>query len=147
MNKATMIIIAIIYLASIVFISVFGMKFVIFNSIIPVTRIECVNTSDDLVEVSGAEKKLLKVKFDKPGNAETLTGTMVQVEWRVLPDNASNKDVKFVYNESLTRVNFVKDESGKELGLILFSGVVVLDLRIMSTDGSRIYTDLTIWVY
>ena len=56
-------------------------------------------------------------------------------------------DMKFVYNENLTRVNFVKDESGNELGLILFTGKVVLNVKIMSTDGTRIYEEVKIWVY
>lgn len=142
-----MILIAIVYLVSIVFISIFGMKFVIFNSVIPVASIECLNNETDNILVVDGKKKLIKVKFDQPADVNTLSGTMLQLEWRVLPDNASNKDVKFVYNTNLTRVNFVKDESGRELGLILFSGVVVLDVRIMSTDGSRIFTDVTIWVY
>jgi len=72
---------------------------------------------------------------------------MLQLLWRVLPDNASNKEIRFVYNENLTRATFIKNNDGKELGLILFSGKVKLDLSIVSTDGTRVTEDITIWVY
>ncbi len=148
MKKATIILIAIVYLASIVIISIFGMKSVVYDEIIPVTEIQCLNKTDEKTEVTtSGNRKLIKVKYTTPGDAESLTGTMVQLMWRVLPDDATTKGVKFVYDENLTRATFVKDEAGNELGLILFTGKVVLNVRIMSTDGSRVYTDVTIWAY
>lgn len=148
MKKATMILIGIVYLASIVIISIFGMKSVVYNEIIPVSKIECLNETDSKSEVTDSgNKKIIKVKYTTPGNAETLTGTMVQLSWRVLPDNATTKNVKFIYDETLTRVKFIKDEKGNELGLILFTGKSMFDVRIMSTDGTRIYQDVTIWAY
>lgn len=148
MKKITMILIGIIYIASIVIISIFGMKSVVYEELIPVSEIQCLNKSDDKTEVvESNNKKLIKVKYTTPGDAETLTGTMVQIVWRALPDNASNKNVKFVYNENLTRVNFIENERGEKLGLVLFTGKVVLDVRIMSTDGTRVYEEITIWAY
>lgn len=142
-----MIIIGIVYLASIVIISIFGMRSVVFNEIIPVSKIECINVTDDKINVSEENNvKIIKIKYDKPANTETNEGTMVQLEWRVLPDNATTKDVKFVYDSS-PRVTFATDEAGNEVGLILFTGKVVLPVKIMSTDGSRIYADVTIWAY
>ncbi len=147
MKKAVMIIIGIVYLASIVIISIFGMRSVVFNEIIPVSKIECINVTDDKINVSEENNvKIIKIKYDKPANTETNEGTMVQLEWRVLPDNATTKDVKFVYDPS-PRVTFATDEAGREVGLILFSGKVVLPVKIMSTDGSRVYAELTIWAY
>ena len=78
---------------------------------------------------------------------ETLEGTMVQLIYRVLPDNATTKKVKFVYNETLTRIHFVKDEKGNDLGLVLFTGTGIFNVRIMATDGSQVYTDIVIDVY
>ena len=91
--------------------------------------------------------KFVKIKYEEPGNPETLTGTMVQLSWRVLPDNATNKEVRFVYNTNLTRANFIKDENGRELGLILFTGKVVLDVSIVSIDGTKVMEHVTIWAY
>ena len=147
MKKSTLIMIAIVYIASIVIISIFGMKSVVYNEVIPVTKIECLNVTDDKTEVEyDGDTKVISVQYKKPGNAENLTGTMVQLSWRVLPDNASNKKVKFVYNQT-TRADFVKDEAGNEVGLILFTGKVVLNIKIMSTDGTQVFEEIVVWAY
>ncbi len=149
MKKTTMIMIGIIYVASIVIISIFGLKSVVYNEVIPVTQIMCLNETDEKTSVTTdfEGKKIIKIKYTEPGNEESLTGTMVQLSWRTLPDDASNKDVKFVYNTTLTNAKFIKDEKGKELGLILFTGKVMLNIRIMATDGSKVYTDVIVWAY
>lgn len=148
MKKSTLIVIALIYVASIVIISVFGLRAMVFDEVIPVTKIECLNETDEktTVKVDSKGKKLITIDYTEPGDEVTLTGTMVQLSWRVLPDNATTKDVRFVYNTELTRVKFVKNDEGKELGLILFTGKVKLDVQIVSTDGTRVYQDVTIWV-
>ena len=151
MKKSTLLVIGILYIASIVAISVFGLKTVIWDVVIPIKSIECLNKSDDHADVSLTDdgKKFIKIKYEEPGVIEDgiPKGTMVQLLWRVLPDNATNKEVRFVYNTGLTRVNFVKNNDGKELGLILFTGKVKLDLQIVSTDGTRVVEDIVIWVY
>ena len=148
MKKSTLILIAIAYIASIVIISLFGMKAVIYNEVIPVTRIDCLNETDDKTTVTIANDglKLITVKYDQPGDANDLTGTMIQLVWRVTPDNATKKSVKFVYNESRKNMTFVKDKSGNDLGLILFSGKVPpTKIKIMATDGTRVYTEVWVW--
>lgn len=150
MKKSTLIVIGIIYIASIVIISVFGLKAVVWDVVTPVTAIECLNETDDKCTVTEEDgKKFIKIKFQEEGKLENgvPTGTMLQLYWRVLPDNATNKEVRFVYNTELTRANFIKNSDGTELGLILFSGKVKLDLSIVSTDGTRVVEDIIIWVY
>ena len=151
MKKSTLIVIAIIYIASIVVISVFGLKMVIWDVVIPVKSIECLNETDDVSTVTTTDdgKKFIKIKYGEPGTLVNGVpqGTMLQLEWRVLPDNATNKKIRFVYNNELTRVNFLKNDAGEELGLILFTGKVKLDLSIVSTDGTRVTEDVVVWVY
>lgn len=151
MKKSTLVVLITIYIASIVVISVFGLNAVFWNEVIPVKSIECINKTDENSEVTltGEGKKFIKIKYGEPGIVKdgVPEGTMLQLEWRVLPDNATNKEVRFVYNTELTRVNFVKNKDGKELGLILFTGKVKLDLQIVSTDGTRVVEDVVIWVY
>lgn len=147
MKKSTLVVIAIVYIASIVIISLFGMKAVVYNEIIPVTKIECLNETDSNNEVYySGDLKVIKVKYTTPGNAETLKGTMVQLIHRVLPDNATNKKVKYVYIEN-NSVEFVKGEDGRDLGLVLIKGLVVFKVKIMATDGSKLYTEVVIWAY
>lgn len=148
MKKSTLIIILIIYVASIAIINFFGMSVKLYDEVINVTAVECINKTDKNTEViESTDKKILKVKFTEPANATDLTGTMLQLQWRVLPDNATVKDVQFVYNTQNTRVEFYEDEKGRKTGLMLFSGPTMLDVRIMSTDGLRKYADVLVWVY
>lgn len=150
MKKATLMIIGIIYIASIVLISIFGLKSVMYEEIIPVTHIECINETDEFSTVKTVNnKKRIELKYEEPGTIENgvPTGTILQLYFRVLPDNATNKEVRFVYNTDLTRVTFVKNEkTGKDTGLILFTGKCVLDVKIVATDGSKIEENITIWV-
>lgn len=153
MKKSTVILIAIIYVASIVVISVLGLKGRIYNEIYPVTAIECLNQSDRNTEViddyQGTGLKLIKVPFTEEGTIESGVpeGTMVQFVYRVLPDNATNKRVKFEYNETLTRIKFVKDEKGNDLGIALFSGTGIFYINIVATDGTQVYTTVVVQVY
>ncbi len=148
MKKSTLIIILIIYVASIAIINFFGMSVKLYDEVINVTAVECINKTDKNTEViDNGERKILKVQFTEPANATDLTGTMLQLQWRVLPDNATVKDVQFVYNTQNTRVEFYEDEKGRKTGLMLFSGPTMLDVRIMSTDGLRKYADVLVWVY
>lgn len=147
MKKWTLVVIAVVYIASIVFISLFGLKAVVYNEVIPVTAIECLNESDDKTEVYfSSDIKVIKVPFLKPGNIENLSGTMVQLTQRVLPDNASNKGVKYVYNDN-ENVEFVQGEDGRALGLVIIKGRVVLKVKIMAVDGSKVFTEVVIWAY
>lgn len=147
MKKINLIVIGIVFVASVVLISIFGMKIVIYNGVVPVTKIECLNQSDDKTTVSEISSgKLIKIKFTTPGNKTDLSGTILQLVYRVYPDNATNKKVKFVYNRELTRVQMATDENGNELGLFLFSGTCYFTVQIMATDGSGLYDTVTIWV-
>ncbi len=147
MKKINLIMIGIVFVASVVFISIFGMKVMIYNGVIPVTKIECLNQTDERSIVSEDEYgKLIEVKFTTPGKAEDLSGTILQLSHRVFPDNATKKKVKYVYNRELTRVTMATDESGNELGLFLFSGKCYFKVQIMATDGSGICDTVTIWV-
>ena len=140
MKKATLMLIAVVYVASIVVISVLGLKSVVYNRVVPVQKIECINEPDENVDVAYQDgKKLIKVKYID-------TNTMIQLYWRVLPDDATNKEVRFVYDRNSSRVHFEKI-NGKENGLVFFSGKVVLNVRIMAADGSRVYTEVVLWAY
>lgn len=148
MRKSTVIFIVVIYIASIAVISLFGMKMSVYNEIIPVTSILCLNETDDNVEViKDDDNTIIRTKFDTPYDKNTQTGTMIQLLWRVEPDNASTKDVKFVYDENNTRVEFYKTEEGEYTGLVLFYKKSMIDVKIMSTDGRRIYKEVTLWAY
>lgn len=146
MKKSTMIIIALIYISSIVVVSIFGLKAVVYEQIVPVTHIQCVNETKGNVQVEEGNKKIIRVAFTTPGDIESLTGTILQLEFRVLPDNATNKELKYVYaRENYPQVKFHQIE-GRETGAIVFTAPALFTLRVYSTDGSNIYDEMLISV-
>jgi len=148
MKKSTIICIIVIYIASITILSLFGMKMSVYNEFIPVNAIICLNENENGVEViNDFDSLILKTKFNEPYNKTTQTGTMIQLYWRVEPDNASVKNVKFVFDENNNRVEFYQTEDGEYTGLVLFYKKSMIDVKIMSTDGRRVYKEVTLWAY
>lgn len=148
MRKPIFVIIAIIYIASIVLISLFGMEMKIYNEIIPVTNILCLNTTSKNIEVSDdMDTTILKTKFTEPYNKNNNTGTMIQIYWKVEPDNATTKDVDFVFDESNSRIEMYKTADGVYTGLVLFYNKSIVSVKIVSTDGRKVYKNLILWAY
>ncbi len=150
MRKVTILMIGIIYVVSIFVIAFFGMKAKVFDEVIKVTEIQCVNETDDNVTVTeNGGKKYLRLNFTTPGKLNddgVPVGTYLYIEIRVLPDNATNKDIVFVYDQANppSGVTFVKDENGKEMRILLFERPVTFPLEIRSVDGTSISEE--IWV-
>ena len=148
MKKSVVLLIVIIYIGSITILSLFGLKMSVYNEFIPVLSIECLNKSENGIDVNNDDGNLiLKTKFDAPYNKTTQSGTMIQIYWRVVPDNASIKNVKFIFDENNSRVEFYQTEDGEYTGLVLFYNKSMIDVKIMSTDGRRVYKQVTLWAY
>ncbi len=145
MKKSTLIIIGVIYIASIVIISVFGLVPKIYRKVYPVTKIECLNETDEktIVRKNGDEFTII-VKFTEPANANDMSGTILQLRWRVYPDNATDNNVQFIYDKTRKNFQFVQDESGRELGTVLFFAPATFNLTILAADGSGVKFNLLI---
>ena len=154
MKKSVMIIIGIIYVASIVVINFFGMKVFVYNKTIDVEQIVCLNKTDEekgivvstFESYNGETGTAITIKFDKPANKNLMTGTMLQLDLRVLPDNATKKELSFTSTASDEEVEFFTDESGKQTGLILFyAPTSIFEVLVKSTDNSSVTLRLKIW--
>ena len=149
MKKSVVILIAIIYVASIVSINFFGMKLSVYNEQIPVQRIECTNVSDPERGIVVDEKDGLKritITYTQPADInDPVNTTVLQIFSRVYPENATSTRVRYQYHLTSTNVQFYKDAEGHENGVILFYGPVgqtIIDL--VSTDGRNIKTSIYI---
>lgn len=150
MKKTTTILIAIVFVASVAIISFFGMRIKVYNQIVPVTQIECLNKNDEQLNIRVKESNnttIIQTRFTTPADVVSQSGTMIQLYWRVLPDDATTKDVMFVYDKTNTRATIFKNENGEETGLVLFYKPCILDVKIMSTDGRRIIKEITVAAY
>ncbi len=131
MKKSVVILIAIIYVASIAIVSFFGMDFEIFDEVVYVTEVKL--TNDGLKP--GNQNMGDYYVFVRPDENGTYS---YQLEVSVLPSNASNKKVDYVYSENPA-------VSIDENGLVTFSGYTEpVTIYIVSTDGSNVKTSITI---
>lgn len=141
MQKVNTILIIIIYLASILFISIFGMKVKMFINKIPVQKVECLNETDEYTTVSQlGDKKLIVLPLNEEGE------TTLYLNCRVLPDDASVKKLRYSYDHVKYKdaITMVLDNQGNARGVFKFHKRIVFDMKIYATDGSEIYTTVKI---
>lgn len=156
MKKSVLIIIGIIYIASIVAINFFGMRVSVYNQTIDVNQIVCLNKTDDEKEIvvstftslDGTIGTAITLPFDKPANKNLLTGTMLQLDIRVYPDNASNKKLSYSASGN-ENIEFDTDkDTGFQTGLILFyDSTSVFDVIIRSTDNTNVSLRIKVKAY
>ena len=120
MKKSVVILIALIYVAAIALVSFFGLQFKIFEEVVPVESVEITNEGQkyspslgDYIIVLPNEKGERRLKID----------------YRVYPDNASNTEVDFAYEQSPAA-------SVDEYGLVTFTGKGKIKVTIIAKDGS-----------
>lgn len=150
MKKSTIIIIAIVYLASIALLSFFGMKVTVYSQVVNVEKVECINTNDSskniLVEYENGIKTI-KIPFTSAFDPVTLDGTKLQLKTRALPDNATKKTIDFEKDPSDTRFEFHTYESGEKSGLVMIYQPMYAKIKIWSTDGTLKYQEIAILAY
>ena len=121
MKKPVVIIIALIYVASVALVSFFGLQFKVFEEVIPVERVEITNEGQKHSETQG---DYIVIKPDEKGDRR------VKIDYRVYPDDASNAEVDFAYEE---RAGVTVDE----YGVVTFDGPGAIKVRIIAKDGSN----------
>lgn len=147
MKKSTLIIIMIIYIASIVVINFFGLSVKVYNEVINVTSIECFNETDDQATVQTNSKgiKELVIDYNKlhtDVDSEGKEYKLYMLQIRVIPDNATYKSFRLAGEHR--NIKFAKDGNGRDTGIIMFYGKAFVDVKIISTDGQNITTNLSI---
>ena len=128
MKKTVVIIIALIYVASVALVSFFGLQFKVFEEVIPVERVEITNEGQKYSETQG---DYIVIRPNEKGERR------FKIDYHVYPDNASNTTVDFAYEE-------VDYATVDEYGVVTFSAPGVLKVRIIATDGSNAEDTITI---
>ena len=124
MKKSVVMMIGIIYVLSVALVSFFGLQYKIYNEKVYVERIEILNSD---VKIDDEGMKYVTIRPDESGNR------IYQLEWRVYPDNATNKTVDFIYDSQNTNVTI--DET---TGVVTFQKKGSIKIQIMATDGSGV---------
>lgn len=137
MKKATVIIIAAIYVASIIIVGVFGMKALMYN--------EMVFVEDILLEeqIGGKDIRLTSDGSMYSVVLDYRDDLAVPVEFTPVPADATRRNEIEVY--------FIYVSGGEEdpcadidHGIVMFHRKGQVIVRVMSTDGAGVYKDLRI---
>ena len=122
MKKSVVILIALIFVASVVCVSFFGLKFKTFNEIVYVSSIEILGEE---VETNSQGQKTVRIYPNDKGERK------YQIKYRVHPDNDTDDGVIFAYDEEKTYATV--DENG----LVTFEkGRRSITVQLIAKDGS-----------
>lgn len=132
MKKSVVILIALIYVASIAVVSFFGLQFKIFDEVVPVSTIEILN-KDLKTQEDGTPYAV--VRLDENKRAQFL------IEYKVTPENATNTGVTFAYDKTSTVA------AVDERGLVTFTGAGFIKVTIIAADGSNVQAQISIVAY
>lgn len=131
MKKSVVILILIIYVASVALVSFFGLQYKTFDEVIYTTKIELLNEDIRTTEDGKLEAIVRK---------DATTGLWTyQIKHRVYPDNASNNAVDYIYDTQTPNVTV--DET---TGVVTFTGKGALDVTLKPKDGSNISVTISI---
>ena len=131
MKKPVVILIALIYIASVALVSFFGLQFKVFEEVIPVERVEITNEGQ---KNSAQHGDYLVIYPDANGERR------VKIDYHVYPDNATNTAVDFAYEE-------VDYATVDEYGVVTFTKPGTLKVRVIATDGSNVEDTILIVSY
>ena len=132
MKKAVVILIAVIFIASIALVNFFGVKYQSFHPVIYAQSIELTNEGLQDVLEEGQMIKGIILKKDANGERN------FQIKYKLTPDDVSKPGVTFNYDRQKTFVNITDD------GLVTFSKAGSITVTIKSTDGSNCQAKLKI---
>ena len=122
MKKSVVILIALIFVASVVAVSFFGLQFKTFDEIVYVESIEIL---EDNLTTNPEGQKYVVIRPDENGVRQ------YQIKYRVHPDNATDDSVTFVYDKQNTNV------SVDENGVVTFAkGGTSVTVQVKANDGS-----------
>ena len=128
MKKSVVILIALIFIASVVTVSFFGLKFKTFNEIVYVSSIELL---DENLKTNDQGGKYVVIYPDDKGERK------YQIKYRVHPDNATDDGVIFAYDEENAFATV------DEKGVVTFKKKGAITVQLIANDGSA-KTSITI---
>ncbi len=131
MKKSVIILIALIYVASVALVSFFGLQFKVFEEVIPVERVEITNEVDDHNDTWGDY-----IVINQPNEKGEVR---YQINYRVYPENATNTKVSFSYQAKPEDCATID-----EFGVVSFTKPGMIKVFVITTDGGDAQDTITI---
>lgn len=137
MKKSVLILIGIIYVASIIIVGFFGMKISVYDQMVYITDIECTNEN---IRTNADATKTLRHDYIVGGTA--LENTVI-ITYDVYPKNSTLKGA-----DAVTLV-YDKDQTVAEINGLTISFLKrgVLTVQLKSLDGSNVIETIKIIAY
>jgi len=137
MKKSVLVLILLIYVASIVVIGFFGVQIGTFNVTLYVQDIELLN-EEVVLDTNGIDKYIV-IQF-QPYENEQDNPNYVQLMYKVYPEDATYRGVTFDHaDNSKATVNGI--------GTVIFTGRTTLTIYITSTDGTNVREKVKVVAY
>ena len=130
MKKSVVILIALIYIASIALVSFFGLQFKVFEEVIPVERVEIENDGLKYNETWG---NYVVIRPNEKGEWR------FQINHHVYPENATKTEVDYSFDASPEGCATIDKN-----GVVIFSGAGTVKVHVIATDGSNTEATITI---
>ncbi len=140
MKKSVIILIFVVYVASVVIIGFYGVKMSSYNPTIYVSKIEILNPE---VKQNSEGKKYIILNFvEYDTTKEEDNPNRLTLDIKVLPENTSTKFqiVDFVYDEDNHDIQVFE-----ALRLIIFKQPTAVTITLVSRDGTNIREEITIF--
>lgn len=133
MKKSVILLIFVIYVASIVIIGFFGVKIGSYNPTIYVSSIEILNEE---LKINSNNEKYIVIYFEEFDDLND-NPNYVQLQTKVWPENATYRNVDYIYSES-------EKVSVTAIGTVVFTQPTTVTIYITSQDGTNLREILTI---
>ncbi|MBQ3494110.1 MAG: hypothetical protein IJA69_01705 [Clostridia bacterium] len=139
MKKSVIVIIGLIYIASIVFISFFGMKMLSYDETVYSESVQVLNEDmiDKVDDVTNKNFKIVQLKYED--------GLTYTIRTKVYPENVSNKAVECVYDQERVEVSIETDIVTVKV-LPFSNRSVTITLTIRPADGTNQSTEVRLFV-
>ena len=127
MKKSIILIIFILYLGAIVMLGFFGMKLTAYQQQIYATEILLMN---DDIKSNDSIGQYIEVDYNPELGEEE---NIYLLQWRVMPEDCTNKRVNFVYDDSKDQIDL------QENGIMTIKRKGVVTLKIVSVTTPTVY--------
>ncbi len=143
MKKSVILLILVVYIASMCIVGFFGIKLRVYDEVVKVEKIECVTKSDSIIKTEGNKdlEFLYNDGIEYYAGYFYTEGLSVTLAFSVSPDNATNKNIEFIAN---TSSQYTLKDNGDNSVTITFNQKASIILIVRAEDSNNAQTKLRI---
>ncbi len=143
MKKSVILLILVVYIASLCIVGFFGIKLRIYDEVVKVEKIECVTQSESIIKTEGNPDLafLFNDGIEYYAGYFYSEGLSVTLAFSVYPDNATNKNIEFIADAS---TQYSLRDNGDNSITITFNQKASIVLIVRAEDSNNAQTKIRI---